>query len=107
MIILTTAEIIIIDVGKAIFPSRAERNPSTMPVIGLRAYIRRNFSGTIDAGYTMGEANIQSCTRNGMVNLISLYLAFRAAKNMPMPLAVNIINITRSGVSEIMAVGYR
>ena len=107
MIRLTTAEIIIIDVGKAIFPSNAERNPSTIPVIGFRAYIRRYFSGTMDAGYTMGEANIQSCTRNGMVNFMSLYFAFRADKNMPMPLDANIISVIRNGVNKIMTVGYR
>ena len=37
--------------------------------------------------------------------LISLYLAFKAARKVPTPLAVNIISTTRRGNKKIIAVG--
>ena len=38
-----------------------------------------------------------NCTKKGMVYLISRYFTFKAARNIPTPLAVNIIRITNNG----------
>jgi len=41
-----------------------------------------------------------------MVYLMSLYFAFRAARNIPTPLAVSIIRRTNSGRKTAMILGY-
>ena len=81
-------------------PSKAHRNPSITPAIGLRLYSSRHFSGTRLTGYVTGVTNIQICTRNGTAWATSRYLTFNAESQRPMARAVKMASSKSSGKSE-------
>tara|TARA_B100000315_G_C14375582_1_gene495031 strand:+ start:354 stop:791 length:438 start_codon:yes stop_codon:yes gene_type:complete len=94
-----------ISVGKGIAPSKMDRKPSITPTIGFNPYQVRKCSGIIEDGYTTGEANSQNWIIKGIVYLISLYFAFRAANSIPMPAEDKIIRRTKTGKRNIIFVG--
>src|SRR5439155_8948396 len=72
-----TIETAAIEPGQGV-PSKPQRNPSTMVAMGLRPYNGRQTSGTREAGYATGVANIQNCTANGRTYRTSRYSTLSA-----------------------------
>ena len=73
-------------------------NPSIIEVIGLININKRIFSGTIDNGYTIGEAYINNSTLKLTKNLKSRYLVVRADTIIPSPIPNNAIRIIKTGI---------
>src|SRR5260370_1270729 len=70
-------------------PVSAQRNPSITPAMGFSPYSQRHRCGTSELGYATGEANIQNCTRNGIIVVKSRYKALSAEVHSPTASAVN------------------
>ena len=55
----------------------------------IQSVRRRQRCGTSELGYATGEANIQNCTANGMMDATSRYSALSAEVHSPTARAVN------------------
>src|SRR5258708_5940549 len=86
-------------------PVSAQRNPSITPAIGLRPYSQRHRCGTSELGYATGEANIQNCTRNGIIVVKSRYKALSAEVHSPTASAVNTARRISAGNNSTVAPG--
>ena len=65
--------------------------------MGFNPYNHRHFAGTSELGYATGEANIQNCTTNGIIEATSRYKAFKAEVHNPTPKAVSTAKIINKG----------
>src|SRR6202012_3847367 len=87
-------------------PVSAHRNPSMTPAIGFSPYSQRQRSGTSELGYATGDASIQNCTTNGMIEATSRYKALRAEVHSPTPSAVATAKSKNIGNNTTVAGGW-
>src|ERR1700684_1574086 len=102
----TIAETAICAPGGFPTPVSAHRNPSMTPAIGFSPYNQRHRSGTSELGYATGDASIQNCTTNGMIDATSRYKAFSAEVQSPTPSAVATASSKNTGSSNTVAGGW-